>query len=125
MRSAGIPDWWLDSCGKISYLFPKGHAASYVKTYMHMAWYKVHYPMAFYAAYFIICCMKEYISPSIFNLSITQIKEKLACQTANDAEDIDSDVKTYVLPVLYEYLLRGFSMSDLRSYVQKKKLSQP
>ena len=53
MRSAGIPDWWLESCWKISYLFPKGHAAVYVKAYMHMAWYKVHHPMAFYVAYFI------------------------------------------------------------------------
>ena len=119
MRSAGIPDWWLDSCRKISYLFPKGHAASYVKTYMHMAWYKVHYPMAFYAAYFIICCLKEYISPSDFDLSLEQVKEKLVLQPANDVEDIDSDVKTYVLPVLYEYLLRRFNLADLRFYIRK------
>ena len=121
MRSAGIPDWWLESCRKISYLFPKGHAASYVKTYMHMAWYKVHQPLAFYAAFFITCCMKEHISPSVFDLSFTQIKEKLVRQTANDAEDIDSYVNSYVLSALYEYLLRGFNMSDLRSYVHKKR----
>lgn len=119
MRTAGIPDWWLESCRKILYLFPKAHAAAYVKTYMHMAWYKVHYPVAFYAAYFITCYMKEYILPFVFDLSLEQVKEKLARQPANDVEDIDYDVKTYVLPVLYEYLLRGFNMADLRFYIRK------
>lgn len=75
--------------------------------------------MAFYAAYFITCCMKEQVNPSVFELSFAQIKEKLARQTANRAEDIDSVVNTDVLRVPYEYLLRGFNMSDLRFYVQK------
>ncbi|MBE3519348.1 MAG: PolC-type DNA polymerase III [Firmicutes bacterium] len=52
MREKGVPDWYIQSCRKISYLFPKAHAVAYVTTAFRIAWYKKHYPEAFYAAYF-------------------------------------------------------------------------
>ncbi|MBX6723753.1 MAG: PolC-type DNA polymerase III, partial [Dactylosporangium sp.] len=54
MEELGVPAWFIESCRKITYLFPKAHAVAYVMMAFRIAWYKVHRPAAFYAAYFTI-----------------------------------------------------------------------
>ena len=52
MREHGIKEWYIESCKKIQYMFPRAHAAAYVMMAYRIAWFKVHQPMAFYSAYF-------------------------------------------------------------------------
>ncbi|MCL1964376.1 MAG: PolC-type DNA polymerase III, partial [Firmicutes bacterium] len=54
MRAADTPDWFIDSCKKIKYLFPRGHAVAYVAMALRIAWYKVNHPKAYYAAYYTV-----------------------------------------------------------------------
>lgn len=63
LRKNNIPEWYIESCNKIKYMFPKAHATAYVMHAWKFAWYKLNYPLEYYATYFSI-------RPAVFNLEI-------------------------------------------------------
>jgi DNA polymerase-3 subunit alpha (Gram-positive type) len=92
MRKHGVPDWYIDSCRKIKYMFPKAHAAAYVMMAFRIAWFKVHIPKAYYAAYFTIRAKAFDAEFMIFGKEKVKAKMKEIGMLGNQATPKDKDM---------------------------------
>ena len=116
MREAGVPEWYIGSCKKIKYLFPKAHAVAYVMMAFRIAWFKVHHPLAFYAAYFYRRSQKGGFDAVLMTGGIEAVKANIQAINDNEeATDKDEDLLT-TLEVVYEYYLRGFDFLPIDLY---------
>ena len=116
MRTAGVPDWYIGSCKKIQYLFPKAHAVAYVMMAFRIAWFKVHHPLAFYAAYFYRRSQKDGFDAVMMTHGIDTVKSNIKrIQNNPDATAKEMDLLT-TLEVCYEFYLRGFDFVDIDLY---------
>ena len=116
MIDAGVPDWYIGSCKKIKYLFPKAHAVAYVMMAFRIAWFKVHKPLAFYAAYFYRRSQKDGFDAAMMIKGIDQVKEKIKEIKSNpDTTGKEDDLLT-TLEVCYEFYLRGFEFAPISIY---------
>lgn len=115
MQERGVPDWFIQSCQKIKYMFPKAHAVAYVMMAFRIAWFKVHQPLAFYAAYFTI--RAEDFDP----LAAVRGEAALAAvikeldSKGNDATAKEK-AKISVIETAREMVLRGFSFLSVDLY---------
>ncbi|SDX93903.1 PolC-type DNA polymerase III [Lachnobacterium bovis] len=117
MIDHGVPDWYLWSCEKIKYMFPKAHAAAYVMMAWRIAYCKVYYPLAYYAAYFSI-------RATAFNYELMCMgQEKL--ESYMDEYEKRSDLSkkeqdTYKdMKIVQEMYARGFEFMPIDVYVAK------
>ena len=115
MREYNIPEWYIGSCKKIKYMFPKAHAAAYVTNAFRIAWFKVHIPKAYYAAYFTI--RADAFDSDIMCHGVERVKNKMKeIELAGKAAS-KKDQDTYgVLEIVLEMYERGFNFLPIDLY---------
>ncbi len=116
MKRSGVPAWYIDSCQKIKYMFPKAHAVAYVLNAMRIAYCKVHHPVAFYATYFTV--MRHAANASVLSAGKAAIRaamDELLAQGRRKLTKKDEDALT-VLEVGCEMAERGIRMRPIDLY---------
>ena len=117
MRENNVPDWYIESCGKIKYMFPKAHAAAYVLMALRVAYFKVHYPIYYYCAYFSI--RAKAFDIKTMSAGLDAVKERMAeistKRKNNEASNVEIDLYT-TLELVNEMLERGYKFGQLDLY---------
>lgn len=115
MRKNGVPDWYIESCKKIKYMFPKAHAAAYVLMAIRIAYFKVHYPIYFYAAYFTVRADDFELDTMIKGSDAIRKRIKEINEKGNDASPKEKNLLT-VLELSLEMNERGFNFQKVDLY---------
>ena len=114
LKKCGVPDWYIESCQKIKYLFPRAHATAYVMMAYRIAFCKVHYPLAFYAAYFSI--RADAFDANIIAGGKDKVHETLKeLESREKLEDAEKEL-VIVLQLAWEMYLRGYSVEHVDLY---------
>ena len=115
MKDFDIPDWYVKSCEKIKYMFPKAHAAAYVTNAFRIAWFKVHMPLAYYAAYFSIRAKAFDAEFMINGKRVVEEKMKEINSLGNNAAPKDKEMYDD-LELVHEMYERGFEFLPVDLY---------
>ena len=117
MRAANVPEWYIDSCKKIKYMFPKAHAVAYVTMAFRIAWFKVYHPVAFYIAYFSV-------RADDFDASIMAKGKAVAREALNEVlqkkkDGVSTPKEEGLIPILeicIEMYARGINFAPIDLY---------
>ena len=126
MKDNDVPQWYIDSCFKIKYMFPKAHASAYMIAALRLGWYKVYYPKAYYAAYF-TARSEEFDAESAVG-GIMKCRETMANLRAKGKDMTKTEEDTIAcLQIIVEALARGINFlhvdlykSDSRRYIPEE-----
>ena len=117
MKANNVPEWYIESCGKIKYMFPKAHAAAYVMMALRVAYFKVHHPIYYYCAYFSI--RAKAFDIKTMGAGLDAIKRKMQeiaeKRKNNEASNVEIDLYT-TLEIVNEMWERGFKFGKLDLY---------
>ncbi len=115
MIEHNVPEWFIDSCKKIKYMFPKGHAVAYVTMSLRVAWYKVYRPAAYYCAYYTV--RADCFDASILGGSLESIRARYKEMDANSKELTAKDKELMiVMELVMEMLCRGIKLAPVDLY---------
>lgn len=115
MKEHDVPDWYIKSCEKIKYMFPKAHAAAYVTNAFRIAWFKVHQPLAYYASYFSIRADEFDSECMIFGKEKVKNKMKEIDLAGNTATVKEKNMYA-ILELVLEMYERGYHFLPIDLY---------
>lgn len=117
MREHNVPEWYIGSCMKIKYMFPKAHAAAYMISTLRLGWYKVHKPAEYYAAYFTV--RSENLDGTIVMKGRQAVRDKMnnikQKQNVHEATAKD-DAEYSTLQIVHEMMARGIEVLPVDIY---------
>ena len=115
MREHGVPEWYINSCLKIKYMFPKAHAAAYMISALRLGWYKVHRPVEYYAAYFSV--RGEDFDGAVVMKGRDAVKRKMSeiAMKGKEASKKEEDAYT-TFQIVNEMLARGIQVLPVDIY---------
>lgn len=123
MKAHNVPDWYIDSCQKIKYMFPKAHAVAYVMMAFRIAYFKVHHPIAFYATYFTVRADEFDADLVVHGRDYLLEQMDLIRKKGNDATQKEKNLLT-ILEIVNEAMLRDVKFlpvdlyrSDARQFI--------
>ena len=116
MNELGVPQWYIDSLAKIAYLFPKAHAVAYVMMAFRIAYFKVHYPQAFYSAYFYRRCQKDSFDAQCMTRGLDAVRKKIKEIQLNPKPTAKEEDLATTLEAVYEFYMRGLSFANIDLY---------
>lgn len=115
MREHGVPEWYIDSCKKIQYMFPKAHAAAYIIASLRLAWFKVYKPLEYYCAYLTVR------GGDVDAESMSKGKEavktllQMIRNKGKEASNAEKDKET-IMMIVYEAMVRGVEFLPIDIY---------
>jgi DNA polymerase-3 subunit alpha (Gram-positive type) len=115
MKEKEVPDWYIESCDKIQYMFPKAHATAYVMMASRIAWFKVHHPIYYYSAYFSIRTSDYDIEAMIKGYDTIKSKIIDIRNKGYDASNKENSILD-VLKSALEFTARGFKFGNIDLY---------
>jgi DNA polymerase-3 subunit alpha (Gram-positive type) len=115
IRENDVPEWYIESCQKIKYMFPKAHAVAYVMMAFRIAWFKVHQPLAFYASYFTVRAAEFDADLIVQGENALRAKLSEFEQKGNAVTAKEKNLQT-ILEMALEMYLRGFTFHSVDLY---------
>lgn len=114
MKEHKVKDWYIESCRRIKYMFPKGHAVAYVMMAMRIAYFKVHHPLAFYAAY--LSRKADDFNSDIMLKSVEEIESNRKMLVAKGKLDVREKTELALCEIIVEMHARGFEFLGIDVY---------
>lgn len=119
MQSYDVPEWYIESCRRIKYMFPKAHAVAYVLMSFRIAYFKVHYPLAFYCAYFSVAA--DDFDADLMTNGIERVRRNMK-QIEENPNATQKEQSIYIiLEICYEMYKRGFEFLPIDLYESDSK----
>jgi DNA polymerase-3 subunit alpha (Gram-positive type) len=118
MKKEGVPNWYIESCKKIKYMFPKAHAAAYVLMAVRIAYFKVHFPILYYAAYFTVRAEDFDVNAMAKGSSSIRARVEEINSKGLEASTKEKNLMT-VMELALEMVERGFTFQKVDLYKSK------